>query len=213
MKSTTLYLFLAIPILFTSCFGTFRVKSARAIERGLPAKGSLEPGEIITRSRFPVDNYKQLLFVRDTVFFKPYRKEYEYRDFITESFARSGFFSNVCNKETIILFLSSKGLGDIVAGYPLNPDPGELAGAIGNFLYAEANLEFNYDFLCRFSLKVINPSDGSTIYHVSHQAINITGLDRPLFNPVLNDFFSWLRENSNSQPKPGMPNTDNDIDN
>lgn len=200
MKSNPIYLLLAIPVLLTSCFGTFRVKSTKAIERGLPAKGSLEPGEIITRSLFPLDDYKQLLFVRDSVFFRSYRKEYKYRDYITGSFASSGFFSNVCSKETIIFFISERGLDDVVTGYPLNPDKRELAGAIGNFLYAEANLEFYNDFNCRFTLKVTNPADGSTIYHVSHEALNIAGLDRPLFNPVLNDFFNWLQENNSRLP-------------
>jgi len=73
-----------------------------------------------------------------------------------------------------------------------------LQKEIGKFLVVDANVEHKNGYTYTFDFEVIDPGKAETVYHIRHDGFNFSGLDRPLFNPVFNDFIDWINKKNSA---------------
>ena len=70
-----------------------------------------------------------------------------------------------------------------------------LQKSIGDFLILDYWVIHLAGYTYAFVVKISDPGNGETVFHVEHRANNMAGLETPLFHPVLNSILRWGKTN------------------
>ncbi|WP_133158829.1 hypothetical protein [Flavobacterium alvei] len=185
---------IAIAISLTSCSPTLKVKQLDAKTGKLPTETTLTQSEILVKKNINLKEYNQFLFVK-----KSGLNMEKYETYILGTLKNIGGFQKYYIQTELEQYVIQNGLTDKVTSISDNIGLLNLSKNVGKFLICESNVEYKggYDF--SFEYKVINPTNAEILLHIKHNAFNWGGLDRPLFNPVFNEYIDWLKENQNQQ--------------
>ena len=92
----------------------------------------------------------------------------------------------------------SKNLSDEVSSVSDRIGLHNLQKHIGNFLIIEPYVEWKGGYSFFSSLKAFDAHTGEIVLHLENTAFNWSGLDQPLFFPLLNGLVQWIE----NQPIP-----------
>jgi hypothetical protein len=196
MKITHFTSALSITVLMFalgSCSPTMKVKNIDKGSDQLPTDTNLKNQEILVRKNIRLSDYKQFLFVRTG---SPGQTMGRYDHYVLGTLKNIGFFDHVYSETDMQKLIIQKGIVDQVNGSLDNIGMYNLQKEIGKFLIAQTFCEQVSKYTFEYHLEIIDPSSGETIYYIKHKGTNWSGLDRPLFNPVFNDFIVWVNQNS-----------------
>jgi len=182
---------LVVSIVGISCSPTLKVISADPATGKLPTETHLSSKEIITEKSISLKDFNQFLFVR-----KGRVNSDRYDNYVYGTLKNIGVFKQFFNQNDLEQYVIKNGLTDKVSSLSDNIGLHNLSMNAGNFLICETSIELvaRYDFT--FELKIINPVNAEILFDVKHYAVNWAGLDRPLFNPVFNEYMEWLKKNN-----------------
>ena len=126
----------------------------------------------------------------------------KFNDFWVESFKNMGVFAKVARKSDLESLVIERKLTDKVTGVSDLIGLHQLQQQIGLFLIVEPDAEWKegYDYIA--SLKAVDPETGETVLYLEQNAFNWSGLDDPLFFPLLNAFLQWSKGESISTASP-----------
>jgi hypothetical protein len=179
---------LLIPLLI-GCSPTLKVKQLNPETGKYPTDTPLKADEIKKRSSLNLSEYKQFLYVKQGVNFE------KYENYIIGTLKNIGYFNEILSQNELEQLVIQKELTDRVTNISDNIGLANLQKEIGQFLVVNSNVEYKGAYTYIFDFELVDPSKAETVYHVRHQAFNFSGLDRPLFNPVFNDYIDWINEN------------------
>lgn len=145
----------------------------------------------------PYDSkYRKLIYLKsDAKEITPYHK------FFKESLENMHKFDTVGDKEYFEQLIIQKNLSDKVSNISDLVGLHNLAKEIGPFLVVEPTVLFKGGYNFSADLKAIDPENGQVLIEIHHDAFNWSGLDEPLFYPLLNRFMDWV----NAGDKPAAP--------
>ncbi len=137
----------------------------------------------------------------------------QYHQFFKSCVETMKKFDKVSDKEDFETLIIQKNLGSKVSNVSDLVGLHNLAQEIGPFLVIEPNAVHKGGYNYEADLKAINPTTGETLLHLHHAAFNWSGLDEPLFYPLMNAFLDWLNEQpaapspatAPKDPKPATP--------
>lgn len=172
------------------CSPTLRIKQINIATEKFPTDKSLSINEIKVRKKFPqLKNYKQFLYIKN-------EEEFEkYKNYIKGTLENIGFFDKIYYKKDLEKIVINKGLTEKVTNISDNIGLLNLSKQIGEFLVLRTSVIYNGAYSYEFEFELIDPTNAETIYKVVNPAFNWGGLDRPLFNPVFNNYAEWIKEN------------------
>jgi type IV secretory pathway VirB6-like protein len=181
---------LLIILIATSCSPTLKIKELDAKTGKLPTETILKAEEILVSKKIDLKLYNQFLYVK-----KSGLNMEQYEKYIFGTLKNIGGFQAYYIQTELEQMVIQKGLTDKVTSISDNIGLLNLSKNVGNFLICENNVEYKggYDFT--FEFKVINPVNAEILLHIKHNAFNWAGLDRPMFNPVFNQYIDWLKDN------------------
>lgn len=179
-----------IATLVISCSPTLKVKELDLKSGKLPTETVLTNSEILIKKEIDLTEYKQFLFVK-----KSGLNMEKYENYILGTLKNVGGFDKYYTQSELEQYVIQNGLTDKVTSISDNIGLMNLSKNVGKFLICESNVEYKggYDFT--FEYKVINPTNAEVLLHIKHNAFNWGGLDRPLFNPVFNEYIDWTKAN------------------
>lgn len=186
MKSKRiLFVFLALILSVAGCSTTLQPTSLNE-EGYFDTETQIRSEGIKTVEDFRPE-YRQLLFV------KTESKDDELGSFFFESFENMNWFGDVKDKGAMEALVIEKGLTDEVSGISDRIGLHNLQKQIGTFLVVEtdAKWEGGYDYVAM--LTAFDPQTGKDVLVLENTAFNWSGLDKPLFYPLLNAFLEWAR--------------------
>ncbi len=189
-----LYGLLAFTLVATSCSTTLKPRTLDSTGRfPTETKISAEGLKVVTPF---LDKYKALAYIKTDA------KGKQYNDFFVESFKSMGTFTKVVQKEDLESLVVEKKLMDKVTNISDLIGLNQLQKQIGPFLVIEPYAEFKGRFQFFAHLKAIDPESGQTVLLLEQTAVNWSGLDDPLFFPLLNAFLQWSKgESISTAPK------------
>jgi len=179
-----------LAILTVSCSPTLKVKELNVKTGKLPTETIITESEILVKKNVNLKEYSQFLFVK-----KSGLNMEKYENYILGTLKNVGGFQKYYTQTELEQYVIQKGLTDKVTSISDNIGLLNLSKNIGKFLICESNVEYKggYDF--SFEYKVIDPTNAEILLHIKHDAFNWGGLDRPLFNPVFNEYIDWIKAN------------------
>ncbi len=175
----------------TACASTFKVAELNPETMRFDGAETLMPEDIKTQKDFDVDKASQILFLRTNI-----DSEAQYTAYFKDSIDKFKYFDNVMRKDEFERFLIQKGLQDQIGDVSGFSSLSKAAGVMGDFLFADIALSASAGYQVRAVFTVYNARDAQEIYKVERQVTNWSGLDQPLFMPILNAFFDWIAKNS-----------------
>lgn len=183
-------LLIAMSVLTISCSPTLKVKQLDPKSGKLPTETVLMQNEILIKKNTNLKEYNQFLFIR-----KSGVNMEKYETYILETLKNIGGFQKYYKQTELEQYIIQNNLTDKVTSISDNIGLLNLSKNIGKFLICESNVEYKggYDF--SFEYKIINPTNAEILLHIKHNAFNWGGLDRPLFNPVFNEYIDWVKAN------------------
>jgi hypothetical protein len=181
---------ITLAALVISCSPTLKVKDLDLKSGKLPTETILTNSEILVKKDIDLTEYKQFLFVK-----KSGLNMEKYENYILGTLKNVGGFDKYYTQSELEQYVIQNGLTDKVTSISDNIGLMNLSKNVGKFLICESNVEYKggYDFT--FEYKVINPTNAEVLLHIKHNAFNWGGLDRPLFNPVFNEYIDWTKAN------------------
>jgi hypothetical protein len=181
---------ITLAALLISCSPTLKVKDLDLKSGKLPTETILTNSEILVKKDIDLTEYKQFLFVK-----KSGLNMEKYENYILGTLKNVGGFDKYYTQSELEQYVIQNGLTDKVTSISDNIGLMNLSKNVGKFLICESNVEYKggYDFT--FEYKVINPTNAEVLLHIKHNAFNWGGLDRPLFNPVFNEYIDWTKAN------------------
>lgn len=181
---------ITLAALTISCSPTLKVKELDLKSGKLPTETVLTNSEILVKKEIDLTEYKQFLFVK-----KSGLNMEKYENYILGTLKNIGGFDKYYTQSELEQYVIQNGLTDKVTSISDNIGLMNLSKNVGKFLICESNVEYKggYDFT--FEYKVINPTNAEVLLHIKHNAFNWGGLDRPLFNPVFNEYIDWTKAN------------------
>jgi len=185
---TQLLIFLLIPFLI-GCSSTLKVKQLNPDTGKYPTETPLKAGEIEKRSNINLSEYKQFLYVKQGVNYE------KYENYIIGTLQNIGYFDKILSQNELEQLVIQKELTDKVTNISDNIGLANLQKEIGKFLVVNSNVEYKRGYTYIFDFELVDPSKAETVYHVRHEGFNFSGLDKPLFNPVFNNYIDWINEN------------------
>jgi hypothetical protein len=114
-------------------------------------------------------------------------------EFFTSAFKEMHAFKKVVTKDDLQQIVIERNLGSKVPSVSDLVGLNNLSKEIGPFLIVEPNALWKGGYRFEGTLKAIDASTGKTVLLIDTSAINVAGLDDPLFNPMLNGFINWTR--------------------
>lgn len=185
-KIATLLLSIVLSISIVGCSTT--MKGTQLNESGrFPTNTKLRADGVKVVKPFN-DKYESLLYVRtDDSTTK------QYKDFFITSFSNMKVFDRVVQKSDLETLVIEKNLTDNVSNISDLVGLNQLQKKIGSFLVVVPYVERKgiYGFMA--SLEAVDPETGETVLLLEQEAFNWTGLDEPLFYPLLNGFLEWSK--------------------
>lgn len=182
---------ITVATLLISCSPTLKVKELDLKSGKLPTETVLNNSEILVKKEVDLTEYKQFLFVK-----KSGLNMEKYENYILGTLKNIGGFDKYYIQTELEQYVIQNGLTDKVTSISDNIGLMNLSKNVGKFLICESNVQYKggYDF--SFEYKVINPTNAEVLLHIKHSAFNWGGLDRPLFNPVFNEYIDWVKANN-----------------
>lgn len=118
-----------------------------------------------------------------------------YKRFWLDSIRNIGYFDEVLDKEGLSSLIFRKNLQEkaINSTDPFNLY--KLQKLLGNFLVIKPTFIFKGGDYYSAEMQVINPKNDVILFKIKNDAFNFSGLDHPLFYPMLNAFIKWVQEN------------------
>jgi hypothetical protein len=113
-------------------------------------------------------------------------------------------FKKVVTKEELEAIVIERGLGSKVPSVSDLVGLNNLSKEIGPFLIVEPDVAFLGFYNFEGTLKAIDASTGKTVLLIDTTALNMSGLDEPLFHPMLNGFINWTRHQPVAPEKPPL---------
>jgi len=198
MKRILLSLLVVLIILavFSSCSTT--LKATRPNESGyFPTSTKITQDDIHAQKPF-LEKYCTMLYVMTD------EKNDKYNDFFVTSFVNMNMFEEVLDKEGLEKLVIEKGLTDRVTNVSDKIGLHHLQSHMGVFLVVEPYSIWEGGYNYSAELKAFDPETGETVFHVTNEAINWAGLDKPLFYPLFNAFIDWTHNRPiDTMDKPG----------
>jgi hypothetical protein len=173
-------------LLASGCSTTFKAVPLDASGR-FPTQTPLVADAVKVNEPFDA-KFKPLLYVK---FENKMTQEYE--TFVTTSFRNTKVFDKVVVKADLESLIIEKGLTGQVSNVSDLIGLNNLQKQIGPFLIVEFGAEWKQGYNYLGSLKAIDPATAKTQLLLEQPAFNMSGLDGPLFYPLLNGFIEWTR--------------------
>lgn len=164
---------------------------------------TLQPGALNDKGRFETTS---LPYASDVKVNKPFdkarygklvyvvsdQKTKKLDDFFIQSIKNMHAFDTVATKDDLEKMVIEKHLESSVTGISDNMiGLHNLAKAIGPFLVVKPTVEWNGGYNFEASLTAIDPETTETEFSIKKKAFNWSGLDQPLFYPLLNGLLDW----------------------
>jgi hypothetical protein len=190
------FVVLAILTVFSNCSTT--LQATKPDESGyFPTSTKIAQDDIRVQKPF-LEKYCTLLYVMTDV------KDDTYNDFFVVSFVNMNMFAEVLDKEGLEKLVIEKGLTDSVTSISDKIGLYNLQSHMGAFLVVEPYTMYMGGDYYSAELKAFDPETGETVFHVTNEAINWAGLDKPLFYPLFNAFIDWTHNRPiETMEKPG----------
>lgn len=182
---------LAAGLMATACASTFEVADINPKTMRFDGAEALEPTDIKIAKDYDIDKSSQILFLRTNI-----DTEAQYTAYFKDSIDKFKYFDHVMRKDEFERFLIQKGLQDQIGDVSGFSSLSKAAGIMGDFLFADIALSASPGYQVKAIFTVYNARDAQEIYKVERQVTNWSGLDQPLFLPVLNGFFDYIAKNS-----------------
>lgn len=180
-----------MAVMLCACTTTLKVQELDGTTNRFATSSKLTPEEVKVAETFDVDNTKSLLFLRTN-----YQDISQVGTYFEGSVRNFGFFDQVLRKDDFERYLIANNLQDQIGDVSGFSSLSKASGLIGDFLFADLEVEFDVGYQVRLRMDVYNARDARKLYSVHRQVTNWAGLDGPLFQPVLNGFFDWIETNS-----------------
>jgi hypothetical protein len=184
---------LYVPLIFslalaiTGCSTTMKPRSIDSTTGQFPTTSKLSADSVKATKPF-VEKFKTLAYVKTDG-----SKAKQYNDFFVESLKNMGVFTKVVTKQELESLVLERKLTDKVSNISDLIGLNQLEKQMGPFLVVEPYVEWKggYNFFAH--LKAIDPASGETVLLLEQNAFNWTGLDDPLFFPLMNGFLRWTQ--------------------
>jgi hypothetical protein len=191
MKKLMMVAALVAGLMTTACASTFEVAELDSTTMRFAGAEQLAPTDIKVAKDFDIDKASQILFLRTNI-----DTEAQYTAYFKDSIDKFKYFDNVMRKDEFERYLIQKGLQDQIGDVSGFSSLSKAAGVMGDFLFADIALSAGAGYQVKAIFTVYNARDAQELYKVERQVTNWSGLDQPLFMPVLNGFFDWIAKNS-----------------
>jgi len=159
-----------------------------------PTNTQVRKESIKINKQLDIKEHKALLYIRNTS--SPPSGNLEFFNFMKKSIGKLEFFSEIKDKQQIRVEMAE----DKVIKNTYQATDGMiiewLQKKYKNFLIADYRLRSLGGYNFGLDFNVINPNNDETVLSISHKAFNLSGLDQPVFYPVLNSFSDWIRDNA-----------------
>lgn len=175
----------------SGCTTTLKVTELDPTTNRFATSTKIPPESIKTSEEFDVDSADAFLFLRTNL--QDYEKVGVYFE---ESIEKFGFFEEVMRKDDFERFLISKELQDEIGDVSGFASLSKAAVPLGDFMFADLELTFDVGYQVTMDFAVYDARSAKELFVIKHTVTNWAGLDGPLFQPVMNEYFDWLTENS-----------------
>ena len=183
---------LMISMGLAACSSTLKTAELDPETGRFDTASEVEPEEILVDEALAVQEYKRLLVARSEI------SDPRWQTFFRDSLENMGYFERVLDEDQLEQFVVTNGYANQVENISDLVGLHNLAGAYGKFLICEIEARRLYGYHFESELRVFDPVSGKLVFHVKRAAFNWSGLDDPLFYPVMNAFHDWLRRNEDS---------------
>jgi hypothetical protein len=178
-----------LAVIMSGCATTLKPTAADPKTGRLPTTGRLRPDQIKVSKAISVQKFKNLAYLRTD------GNSRKYNSFLMQSIQNLGFFSRIALKEDMESILLQSGKASQVSNISDLIGLSQAQRAYGDFLVIDFSTQFEGGFNFSAFLKAIDPKDGSVLFEAENKAFNWSGLDQPLFFPLLNAFQDWIENN------------------
>lgn len=186
---------IAAGILASGCSSTLKVAKPDASGH-FSTQFLLDDGGAKTVKPFG-DKYRAMVYLK-----MDETKTKQYTDFFVTSFSNMGIFSKVAQKSDLEQLVIERKLADKVSNVSDLIGLNNLQKQIGPFLVVEPSVEWKGGYNYVGSMKATDPETGETMLMLEQHAFNWSGLDGPLFYPLLNAFADWAHGQPIAMSKP-----------
>lgn len=183
--------------LVSGCTTTFKVQELDASTQRFAGAATLPKDAIVVSETFDVDNAKRFLFLRTE-----FEDLNDVSGYFEGSIEKFGFFDEVHQKDDFERYVILQGLQDDIGDISGFSSLSKAAGMMGDFMFADLDLEFGTGYQAEAIMSVYDARTATEVFKVQHKVTNWAGLDGPLFRPILNSFFDWIENNSQSMQSP-----------
>jgi len=189
--------FLCISIaLLTGCNTTLSVVKPEAENGYYATKSTLTADDVRVAEKFD-PAYKNMVYIK----INAETPNPRFVEFFTSAFKDMGVFNKIVTKDDLQAIVIERNLGSKVPSVSDLVGLNNLSKEIGPFLIVEPNAVFKGGYRFEGTLKAIDASTGKTVLFIDNSAVNMAGLDDPLFHPMLNGFINWTRGLPVAPPK------------
>ena len=177
---------LFLVILLAGCNGTLHVEQPDPTTGLYATHSVLKPSDVKIADKFD-PAYTQMLYLKvDAQTPNP-----RFVDFFVAAFRDMHTFKKVVTKDDLEALVIERNLGNKVPNLSDLVGLNNLSKEIGPFLIVDPNAVFKGGYMFEGTLKAIDASTGKTVLLIDTTAFNMSGLDDPLFRPMLNGFINW----------------------
>lgn len=182
----------ALALAVTGCSTTMKPRTLDTITRQFPTETKLSADSVKTQKPF-AEKFKSLVYVKTDESIKFPHQAKQYNDFFVESMRNMGTFDKVVTKQDLEALVLERKLTDRVSNISDLIGLNQLARQMGPFLVVEPYVEWKGGYSFFAHLKAIDPESGETVLLLEQNAINWSGLDDPLFFPLMNGLLQWTQ--------------------
>lgn len=174
--------------LLAGCNTTLKVEKPET-STGLYATHSvLAPGDVRVAEKFD-PAYTQMVYLK--INSDPPNPQFV--EFFLTALKDMNTFKTILVKDDLQQIVIERNLGTKVPSVSDLVGLNNLSKEIGQFLIVEPNAVFRSAYTFEGTLRAIDASTGKTVLLIDKTALNVSGLDEPLFHPMLNGFINWTR--------------------
>ena len=175
---------MVLTLLCSACTSTLKVTPINAKTGEYATSSRVNKDEILASEQFKPE-YAELLYVKTDM------KSGKYNEFFIKSLEQFKTFKQVNDKSAMETLLISRNLTEKVPSISDLVGLNRLSKEIGPFLIFEPTLEWEVSYSYSATFKLIDASTGKAVLVLKRKAFNWSGLDAPLFYPMLNAIGEW----------------------
>lgn len=114
-------------------------------------------------------------------------------NYFMTSLKNMGIFEKVLNKDDLQAIIIQNQLQDKVTNVSDLIGLNALSKQIGDFIIIKPNAQWKQGYDYEGAMTVIDAGTGKTVFKSDITAFNFSGLDMPLYRPLLNSFVLWTQ--------------------